>query len=52
MLADLASQLTIDQIHSQLIHSCYQQPCQQRMIAQRSSINNWEHTYVGWMIVS
>lgn len=52
MLADLASKLTIDQTHSQLIYSCYPIACQQRMIAQRSSINNWEHTYVGWIIVS
>lgn len=51
MLVDVASQLTTDQTHSPVINSCYQQPCQQRLIAQRSAINNWEHTYVGWRVV-
>lgn len=51
MLADLASLLETDQTHSPVTNPCSPLAFERPLIAQLSSINNWEHTYVGWMVV-
>lgn len=51
MLGQLASKLRTAPIHSLVINYCNSLAFEQPLIAQLSSINNWKHTYVGWIVV-
>lgn len=51
MLGNLASQAEEDQTHSPVINPCKPLSYELPLLPQRSSINNWKHIYVGWIVV-